>query len=109
MKKIIVIILLVFVVACDTFRKEGQGIKEGGKMVSFGIACTTVGLVPCAVVGAILGYADGKEKTRDKIKDEQIFGLLKKKDKLILDLTRQKNGLPLCQHFWSTNCVLEGD
>ena len=52
-------------------RVIGQSINNSVDRTSRAVACVSVGLYPCAAIAAVSGYADGKEKTRDKIRLEK--------------------------------------
>ena len=80
MKKTILILLTISLFSCDTLRTIGQGVNNSVDRMGRGALCVTVGFYPCLAGAMVSGYAEGKEKTRDKIRLEKRADEHKKQD-----------------------------
>ena len=81
MKKLLIIIIAFTLTGCDTLRTIGQGINNATDRAGRGALCAMVGTYPCIIGAGISGYAEGKEKTRDKIRLEKQADTTKKDEK----------------------------
>ena len=67
------IALIVLITAgCTDLRIIEQGINESTNRIGRASLCGMVGTYPCIIGAGISGYAEGKEKTRDKITLENL-------------------------------------
>ena len=80
----------------------GQGVNNATNRVSRAVACVSVGLYPCVVIAGISGYANGKEKTRDKIRLEKLADKNTKKIVLVFGIGFERYNKKRFKRYWKT-------